>query len=386
MRILDITERSVPISRYADPSVPSGGLTTSIVAITTDMHRDGAPVIGYGFSSIGRFAQSGLIRERFAPRLLAMMDKDLATADGRTINPFRAWAAMMAGEKPGGHGERCVAVGTLDMALWDAAAKIADIPLYQLLGEMTGRPAADAAVPVYAGGGYYFPDDDVARLKNEIAGFQAQGFTQTKIKIGALPLTEDLARIEAALSLLPAAAVAVDAMNGYGRDDLPEVATALAPYALRWFEDICDPLDYTLHAETAAAYTPPIAAGEALFSVADARNLLRHGGQRPGHDVLVFDPAHCYGVPEYLRIIDAMEGGGWSRRDFLPHGGHLFHLHLAAALGLGGCEANPHNFQPFGGFADVAQIDDGHTRPPDAPGIGFETRADLIDLFRTLTA
>jgi len=386
MRILDITERSVPISRYADPSVPSGDLTTSIVAVTTDIHRDGAPVIGYGFSSIGRFAQSGLIRERFAPRLLAMVDKDLATADGRTIDPFRAWATMMADEKPGGHGERCVAVGTLDMALWDAAAKIADIPLYQLLGEMTGRPAADATVPVYAGGGYYFPDDDVARLKNEIAGFQAQGFTQTKIKIGALPLTEDLARIEAALSLLPAAAVAVDAMNGYGRADLPEVAAALAPYALRWFEDICDPLDYTLHAETAAAYTPPIAAGEALFSVADARNLLRHGGLRPGHDVLVFDPAHCYGVPEYLRIIDAMEGGGWSRRDFLPHGGHLFHLHLAAALGLGGCEANPHNFQPFGGFADVAQIDDGHTRPPDAPGIGFETRADLIDLFRTLTA
>lgn len=386
MRILDITERSVPISRYADPSVPSGGLTTSIVAVTTDMRRDGMPVIGYGFSSIGRFAQGGLIRERFAPRLLAMADDDLATADGRTIDPFRAWDAMMTGEKPGGHGERCVAVGTLDMALWDAAAKIAGVPLYQLLAEMTGRPVADAPIPVYAGGGYYFPDDDVTRLKDEIDGFQAQGFTQAKIKIGALPLSDDLARIEAALSLLPANALAVDAMNSYGTDNLPGIAAALAPYGLRWFEDICDPLDYALHAETAGTYAPPIAAGEALFSTADARNLTRHGGLRPGHDVLVFDPTHCYGVPEYLRIIAVMEEGGWSRQDFLPHGGHLFHLHLAAALDLGGCEANPHNFQPFGGFADDARIDDGHTRPPDAPGIGFEARADLIDTFRSLTA
>src|SRR4051794_37619253 len=127
MRIVDIRERSVPISRYADPTIPSGGLTTSIVAVTTDVIRGGKPVVGFGFSSIGRFAQSGLVRERFAPRLLAA--GDLAAQDGGTLDPFRAWAAMMKGEKPGGHGERCVAVGTLDMALWDAAAKIADVPL-----------------------------------------------------------------------------------------------------------------------------------------------------------------------------------------------------------------------------------------------------------------
>src|SRR5271170_7797342 len=120
MRVLDIRERSVPISRFGDPALPSGGLTTSIVAVVTDAKRDGQPVIGYGFGSIGRFAQGGLIRERFAPRLLAATD--LAGADG-TLDPFRAWDAMMAGEKPGGHGERCVAVGTLDMALWDAAAR-----------------------------------------------------------------------------------------------------------------------------------------------------------------------------------------------------------------------------------------------------------------------
>src|SRR5580704_8258642 len=74
MRIIDIHERAVPISRYQDRSLPSAGLTTSIVAVVTDVVRHGRPIIGYGFSSVGRFAQSGLIRDCFAPRLLAAED------------------------------------------------------------------------------------------------------------------------------------------------------------------------------------------------------------------------------------------------------------------------------------------------------------------------
>src|SRR5499425_422503 len=135
MRIVEVREHTLPISRYTDPTVPSGGLTTSAVAVITDVIRGGHPVIGYGLASIGRFAQGGLIRERFAPRLLAASDADLADPGGTNLDPFRAWKVMMANEKPGGHGERCVAVGALDMALWDATAKIARLPLYQLLME-----------------------------------------------------------------------------------------------------------------------------------------------------------------------------------------------------------------------------------------------------------
>jgi D(-)-tartrate dehydratase len=121
MRIVDIRERPIGISRYRDPGIPSGGLTTSLVAVVTDVIRAGRPVVGYGFSSVGRYAQSGLIRERFVPRLLRAAPPDLTTDDGANLDPFRAWTVMMTGEKPGGHGERCVAVGTVDMALWDAA-------------------------------------------------------------------------------------------------------------------------------------------------------------------------------------------------------------------------------------------------------------------------
>jgi D(-)-tartrate dehydratase len=124
MRIAQIRERSFPVSRYGDQALPSGGLTTSAVAIVTDVIRNGEPIVGYGFSSIGRFAQSGLIRERFAPRLLSAGDTELADATETNLDPFRAWRTMMSGEKPGGHGERCVAVGTLDMAVSPYARRV----------------------------------------------------------------------------------------------------------------------------------------------------------------------------------------------------------------------------------------------------------------------
>jgi L-alanine-DL-glutamate epimerase-like enolase superfamily enzyme len=384
VRIVGVRERTVPISRYAPGVAVAGDLDTSAVAVVTDVLRGGEPIVGFGFSSVGRFGQGGLIRDRFAPRLVAAGD-EVASASGEGIDPFRAWDHMMRGEKPGGHGERCVAVGTLDMALWDAAAKIADRPLHAFLADATGASGSAGSVPVYAGGGYYFPEGDIGRLTDEVRGFLDRGHTHVKIKIGGRALTEDLERIEAVLSLLPAAdRLAVDAMNRYDPDQAVRVADALAPYGLRWFEDVCDPLDFAAHARIAEHYSPPLAAGEALFSAADARNLARHGGLRPDRDVLVFDPAHCYGLPGYLQIVQVMEAAGWSRSAFLPHGGHLFSLHVAAALGLGGSEANPHNFQPFGGFADDAVVDEGRVRPPDAPGIGFETRSDLVALFRSL--
>src|SRR5260370_12032225 len=138
MRMVEGREGWVASSRYRDATIPAGGLTTAIVAVVTDVMRAGRPVVGWGFASVGRFAQGGLIRERFVPRLLAAAD--LATAAGDGLDPMRAWRAMMAGEKPGGHGERCVAVGTLDMAIWDAAAKIARAPLHPFLAPAPGDP------------------------------------------------------------------------------------------------------------------------------------------------------------------------------------------------------------------------------------------------------
>jgi D(-)-tartrate dehydratase len=385
MRITDIREHTIALSRYQDAAIPSGGLTTSLVAVVTDQVRDGKTVVGYGYASVGRYAQGGLIRERFAPRLLHAAPDALLDAASGNLDAFRAWAAMMAGEKPGGHGERCVAIGAIDMAIWDASAKIADRPLHAHLAERLGRTAAQQAVRVYAAGGYLYPEDDLTRLSAEVRRFRDLGFTHAKIKIGSAGLDQDRRRIDAAIAQLPGSGhLAVDAMNLYGPDAARAAAIALAPCGLRWFEDICDPLDFATQASAVAAYGAPVAAGEALFSLAEARLLDRHGGLRRDLDFLVFDPVHCYGLPGYLQIIDQLTALGWPRHAFWPHGGHLFSQHLVAALGLGGAEVNPFAFHPFCGLADGTRIEAGAAALPQAPGIGFEMNDAIRRAFETV--
>jgi L-alanine-DL-glutamate epimerase-like enolase superfamily enzyme len=386
MRITDVRERSIPISRYADPTVPSGGLTTSMVAVVTDVVRAGKPVVGYGYASVGRFAQGGLIRERFAPRLMNAINGDLSDAAGDNFDPFRAWAVMMAGEKPGGHGERCLAVGALDMAIWDAAAKFVGLPLYRFLADQVGRDVGDRLqVRVYAGGGYLYPQDDIEQLSDEMRRFVDLGFSHAKIKIGSAGLDQDRRRIEAAAAQLPGNEhLAVDAMNSYDAKSGLAAASMLAPFGLWWFEDICDPLDFTTQSSIAATYQRPIAAGEALFSLAEAKLLNQHGGLRGDRDVLVFDPVHCYGLAGYLRIIEHLTSEGWPRHAFWPHGGHLFSLHVVAALGLGGAEINPLAFRPFSGSFDKGEIAEGHADLPESPGIGFELHSEAWQEFQAL--
>ena len=386
MRIVEVRERSIAVSRYADPAVPSGGLITSLVAVVTDVMCEGRPVVGYGFASVGRFAQGGLIRERFAPRLLNAGPAALDDDTGANLDLFRVWREMMRGEKPGGHGERCVAVGTLDMAIWDAAAKIAGKPLHRFLAERLGNDAPPTRLRVYAGGRYPYPQADLARLSDEIRAFVDLGFTHAKIKIGSAPLDEDLRRIEAAAAQLAAPAhLAVDAMNSYGRDQALAAADMLNSLGLYWFEDICDPLDFDTLSQVASAYPHPIAAGEALFSLAEAKLLDRHGGLRPAQDILLFDPVHCYGLTHYIEMVRHLTARGWPRTAFWPHGGHLFSPHVAAALDLGGVEINPLGFKPFRGTGSAMEIADGFVSLPDAPGIGFELHDEAWQAFSELS-
>ena len=361
-------------------------MTTSVVAIVTDVMRHGRPVIGYGFNSNGRYAATGLLMERFLPRLERAAPASLLTDAGDNLDPHRIWQTMMTGEKPGGHGERAVAVGTVDMAVWDAVAKIADKPLYRLLADRYRGGEADEKVFVYAAGGYYQPDKNLRALQDEMRGYLDLGYTVVKMKIGGASLKEDLERIEAVLAVVGAgASLAVDAN---GRFDLPTAlayADALTPYQLRWYEEAGDPLDYEIQAALGRTYTPPLATGENLFSTPDARNLLRYGGMRPDRDVLQFDPVLSYGLVEYLRTLEQLREYGWSARRVIPHGGHQMALNLAAGLGLGGNESYPGVFQPFGGFADTIPVEAGYVRPSEAPGIGFEEKAALYKVFRSIT-
>ena len=385
MRIVAVRERAVPIaSKIANAYIDFSRMNVSVVAIETDLVRGGKPVTGYGFNSNGRYAQSGLLRERFIPRLLEASPSELSD-DEENFDPERVWSVLMRNEKPGGHGERSVAVGILDMAIWDLAAKIAGLPLYRLLADRCNGAAADRAVAVYAAGGYYYPGKGEQALADELERYLGLGYREVKIKIGGASLSEDLRRIEAALAVVgnDGSRLAVD-VNG--RFDLVEAVAcgeAIAPYGLRWYEEPGDPLDYALNASLSETYEPPLATGENLFSMRDASNLVRFGGMRPDRDVLQMDPVLSYGLTEYLRTIAALEDLGWNRRSLVPHGGHQFGLSIAAGLGLGGNESYPEVFRPFGGFADGIEVRDGKVALPDLPGVGFEAKSDLISVMRS---
>ncbi|KQI71394.1 mandelate racemase [Loktanella sp. 5RATIMAR09] len=385
MRIVDICEVTKPIaSPIRNAYIDFSKMTASLVAVVTDVVRDGRRVVGYGFNSNGRYGQGGLIRERFRDRILEADPASLIDEAGTNLDGHKIWAAMMQNEKPGGHGERSVAVGTIDMAVWDAIAKIAEKPLYQLLAERKGV-TANRRVFVYAAGGYYYPGKDDAALRHEMRGYLDRGYNVVKMKIGGAAIDEDQRRIEAVLDEIGSdAQLAVDANGRFDLETAIAYAKMLRNYPLFWYEEIGDPLDYQLQAAMAEFYPGPMATGENLFSHQDARNLIRYGGMRPDRDWLQFDCALSYGLVEYLRTLDVLETAGWSPSRCIPHGGHQMSLNIAAGLGLGGNESYPDLFQPYGGFPDTVKVEDGHIIMPELAGIGFEGKSDLIKVMREL--
>jgi L-alanine-DL-glutamate epimerase-like enolase superfamily enzyme len=385
MRIVEIRELTVPIaSAIANAYIDFSKMTCSLVAVVTDVVRDGRTVIGYGFNSNGRYGQGGLIRSRFAPRVIDADPATLLNDAGDNLDPDRIWQTLMRNEKPGGHGERSVAVGTIDMAVWDAVAKIAGKPLFQLLADRFGLEP-QPRVFVYAAGGYYYPGKGLEALRAEMRSYLDRGYTVVKMKIGGAEIAEDRKRIEAVLHEIGSEAqLAVDANGRFNLETAIAYAKMLREYPLFWYEEAGDPLDYSLQAALAEFYPGPMATGENLFSHQDARNLIRHGGMRPDRDWLQFDCALSYGLCEYLRTLEVLKAAGWSPRRCIPHGGHQMSLNIAAGLGLGGNESYPDLFQPFGGFPDGVKVESGYVHMPELPGIGFEGKSDLISVMRQL--
>jgi L-alanine-DL-glutamate epimerase-like enolase superfamily enzyme len=388
MRIVDIRETAVPLnSTLANSSIDFSEMTTSVVAVITDVVRNGKPVCGFAFNSTGRYACGAQMRARFIPRVLKAKPDSLLDGSGH-FAPEKILAVMMQNEKSGGHSDRSVGIGTIEVAIWDALAKIADKPLHVVLAERFNGGKTAEKLFCYVGGGWYAPGKTTKDLQDEMRRHLDSGYTMVKMKVGGMPLADDLARVEAVKSILPKGAqLAVDANSKFDRADALAYARGLEPFALRWFEEPCDPLDFALLAEIAAAYKPPLSTGENLFSTQDVENLVRFGGLKPErNDVIQIDPPQAYGIVQYARTLAMLAHHGWPRSALFPHGGNQMSLAIAAGFGLGGAESYPGVFGDFGGFADDARIEDGHIALSGRPGIGFEGQARLYEIMRKLAA
>jgi L-alanine-DL-glutamate epimerase-like enolase superfamily enzyme len=389
MRILDIHETAIPLkSTLKNSSFDFTEMTTSVVAVMTDVIRDGKPVTGFAFNSTGRYACGAQMRARFIPRILAAKPETLLDATGENIDPAKVLAAMMQREKSGGHSERSIAIGTIEVALWDAVAKIAEKPLHRLLAERYNGGEVAERVFCYVGGGWYLPGQTIRDLQDEMLRHLDAGYTMVKMKVGGLPLADDVRRVAAVKETLGnRAALAVDANAKFAREEALAYARALSDFGLRWFEEPCDPLDFALLAEIASIYAPPLATGENLYSTQDVENLVRFGGLRPERrDVIQVDPPQAYGIVQYARTVAMLERHGWPRAALFPHGGNQMSLAIAGGFGLGGAESYPGVFGDFGGFADDAKVEEGYLELAQRPGIGFEGQARLYRIMRELAA
>jgi L-alanine-DL-glutamate epimerase-like enolase superfamily enzyme len=387
MRIVDIRETAIPLkSSIANSSFDFSEMTTSVVAVITDVKREGRPVVGFAFNSTGRYACGAAMRERFIPRILRARPESLLDESGGNLDPEKILACMLQREKAGGDAERSIAICTIEVAVWDAVAKIAGKPLHQVLADRYNGGKAAGKVFCYVGGGWYAPGQTFADVQDEMRRHLDAGYTMVKVKVGGLPLADDCRRLEAVKVALGNAQLAVDANCKFGRDDALAYAKALTPFGLRWFEEPCGPLDYALLAEIAGVYDAPLGTGENLFSTPDVENLVRFGGLRRDRDIIQIDVPQSYGIVQYTRTLAMLERYGWPRSSLFPHGGNQMTLAIVAGLGLGGAESYPGVFGDFGGYADDARVEDGAITLSDRPGIGFEGHTRLYRIMRELAA
>ncbi len=388
MRITDIREIAVPLNSSIRNAVfDFSEMTTSVVAVATDVIRDGRPVVGFAFNSTGRYACGAQMRDRLIPRIMKAAPESLLNAAGDNLDPEKILACMMQREKPGGHTERSVAVGTIEVAVWDAVAKIQERPLHAVLADLYNGGQVRKQIPCYVGGGWYAPNKGIPELQDEIRNRLAQGYTTMKIKVGGASVAEDLARIEASLQVVGSSEhLAVDANAGFSPERALAYAKALAPYKLRWFEEPTDPLDFALLSEIASLYPSPIGTGENLFSTQDIQNLVHFGGLRKDRDIIQIDVPQSYGIVQFGRTVKMLESRGWGRHSIFPHGGNLMTLAIVAGFGLGGCEAYPGTFGIFAGFADDSMVENGMLSLSERPGIGFEGQNTLYEVMRRIVA
>ena len=383
MKIINIQEKIAPInSEIQNAYISFAKMDCSVVAITTDVKIDGENIVGYGFHSNGRYAVSELLTKRFIPRIKEAEKKDLLNDEGNNFSPEKIWKILMKNEKPGGHGERSTAVGVIDMAVWDIVSKIEQVPLYEHLAKKYGNGKFTNKIFVYAAGGYYYPGKDIQLLQDEMKGYLDLGYTTVKMKIGGASLKEDLKRIESVLKIVGNGKnLCVDANGRFDLNTAIEYAKAIEPFNLKWYEEAGDPLDYKLNQELSKIYKNGLATGENLFSMQDARNLIRYGGMRKDIDWLQFDCSLSYGLVEYLRTLKMMKENEWSSTRVIPHGGHQISCNIAAGLNLGGNEIYPSLFQPFGGFPDSSIVEDSYVSFSKFIGMGYENKKELKNLF-----
>jgi len=286
----------------------------------------------------------------------------------------RLWHKLWVPKLIGRRGLTTRAISAIDIALWDIRAKVAGLPLYKLLGGYRDR------VPTYIAGGYYEEGKGLAELAREMEENVALGARAIKMKVGAVPIREDVERVATVRRAIgPDVQLLVDANCAYRHYQAIQFAKRIEEFDVFWFEEPVAPDDYEGHRKLAAATTIPIATGENEYTRYGFRDLIAHDAAA----ILNADAMVLGGVTEFMKVAALAQAHDL---DIAPHGAQEVHVHLVAAIANGLIlEFYRDTVDPMWGkvYHHTLRLnDDGTVSPPDVPGIGLDPNYETLEPYR----
>jgi D-arabinonate dehydratase len=266
------------------------------------------------------------------------------------------------------------AISAIDIGLWDLRAKVAGLPLYKLLGGFRDR------VPTYIAGGYYEEGKGLKELQQEMVDSVNMGARAVKMKIGAVSIAEDVARVRAVREAIgPEVKLLIDANCAYRAYEAIQLAKRVEDYDIFWFEEPVAPDDYEGHQRVAQATSIPIATGENEYTRYGFRDLIAHNAA----SILNADAKVLGGVTEFMKVAALAQAHDL---DVAPHGSQDIHVHLVSAIANGLIlEYYRDTVDPMWArmYHHTLRVnDDGTVSPPNVPGHGAEPNYEALEPFR----
>ncbi|HWJ75191.1 MAG TPA: mandelate racemase/muconate lactonizing enzyme family protein [Kaistia sp.] len=329
----------------------------AVVRIETD---EGITGIGVG----GAAAGERQFRDAFAARLIGQ--DPLLTE--------KIWADLWSPKLYGRRGYETRALSSIDFALWDIKGKVAGLPLYKLLGGFRNR------IQSYVAGGYYAPGKTHGDLQAEMAGYVERGARAVKMKVGAAPLNEDVARVRAVRAAIgPDIRLMIDVNCAYRYYEAIQFAKRVEEQDIFWLEEPVQPDDYEGFTKIARATSIPLAAGENEYTKHGFRDLVATQAVA----ILQPDARWMGGVTEFMKVAALAEAHGL---DIAAHGDQQTHLHLLGAIPNAlYLEYYPVEFDPMHGqvYLETPKIEaDGSVTLLETPGLGLAPNEEAIGRYR----
>jgi D-arabinonate dehydratase len=368
---MEITEvESVPIAIPLETPVSFATRTVryrdhAVTFVRTDTGHEG---VGYtlGYESADLIADA--VNDTLAPMVEGEDPRDTE----------RLYRRMFDGTvQVGRRGAFLRAISTVDIGLWDVAARAAETPLHKYLG------ASRDSVPAYASGGYYREEKGTEGLREEIQRYVDAGHDAVKMKVGRLSTREEVERVRAVRETIgPDRTLLMDANGAW--DTAPDAlrdCRAFGEFDPYFVEEPAMPDNVDLLARINDGLDYSVATGELEATRYGFADLLRADAAA----VLQPDVSVVGGITEWLKVANAASAVDVP---IAPHYVHNVHTPLLCAID------NPTWVEYFYRDQDVVVFDevvenpitpeDGVVRPHDRPGLGLDIDRDKLAEYRGL--